>query len=88
MFLPTVDLPLSSSSSDSGKLSQDNPVDSWEDIADNGVTVTQNNIKDSSPPQQPKMTSSKTVKSIDSEWKRKNPLTKSIREDFKGKVIN
>jgi len=60
-------------------------VDSWEDIADSGVTDTQDNIKDSSPPQQPKMTSSKTVKSTDSERTRKNPSPNLSEKSSKGK---
>ena len=60
-------------------------MDSWEDIADSGVTGTQDNIKDSSPPQQPKMTSSKTVKSTDSERTRKNPSPNLSEKSSKGK---
>ena len=83
---PKVDLPLSSSSSDSGKLSQDNPVDSWEDIADGGATVTQfetQNIKDTGPPQQPKVSSSKSASS--ERTTRKNPSPNLSEKSSKGK---
>jgi len=63
-------------------------VDSWEDIADSGVTGTQgetDNIKNSSPPQQPKITSSKTVKSTDSERTKKNPSPNLSEKSSKGK---
>ena len=60
-------------------------MDSWEDIADSGVAGTQNNIKDSSPLQQPKITSSKTVKSTDSEQTRKNPSPNLSEKSSKGK---
>ena len=56
-------------------------MDSWEDIANSGVTGTQgetDNIKDSrtlsSPPQEQKVPSSKIVKSTNIEQTRKNPL--------------
>ena len=65
-------------------------MDSWEDI---GVTTgTQgetDNIKDSRtlsiPPQEPKVPSSKTVKSTDSEQTRKNPLPNLSEKSSKGK---